>query len=260
MMTIKVGGIKKIGKNTIISEAALIDIEGDFIVGDNSYIGPGVKIICHSFKMGDYGKIHDNCLIYGYKHCKLGHNLWVGGNTIIDTIGGVDIGDNCGIGAYSQMWTHMRYGDTLEGCKWNSSAPLVVEKDVWFVGHCIVSPIVAKSRSMAMVGSVVTKNMEHNRTYGGVPATDVTDKVGSQFGDVTVEQKVSKMIDYLQESGANKDVIRIITDNNDIRDDRISYFNVTDRTYTKRLSNEEIKFINYLLPVRAKFTPLEGQK
>lgn len=55
---------------------------------------------------------------------------------------------------------------------------MVVEDGVWFVGHCLVSPIRAKARSMAMLGSVVTKDMDHNRIYAGTPAKDITDKVG----------------------------------------------------------------------------------
>ena len=253
--SMSVGGEISIGKNAVISESATINVKGDFTLGDNSYIGPGTKIICSEFAMGDYGKIHDNCLIYGYKHCNIGHNLWVGCGTIIDTIGGVDIGDNCGIGAYSQLWTHIRYGDTLEGCRWNSSNPLKVEDDVWFVGHCIISPIVAKSRSMAMAGSVVTRDMEYNKIYAGMPAKDITEKIGNQFEEVPVEEKFKKMSHYLKESGVDLSKVKIIFNDSEIEDESVSYFNVSNRTYTKRLTEDEIQFMNHLLPVKAKFVP-----
>ena len=35
-------------------------------------------------------------------------------------IGGMNIGNNCGIGAHSQLWSHIKYGDMLEGCRFLS--------------------------------------------------------------------------------------------------------------------------------------------
>tara|TARA_B110001454_G_C12304535_1_gene260954 strand:+ start:285 stop:419 length:135 start_codon:yes stop_codon:yes gene_type:complete len=43
-------------------------------------------------------------------------------------------------------------------------------------------------------------------------------------------------------------------------DSSISYFNVKDRTYTKRLTKEEISFMQYLLPEKAKFIPFKNEK
>jgi thiamine monophosphate synthase len=60
---------------------------------------------------------------------------------------------------------------------------------VWFVGHCIVSPINAKDKSMALVGSVVTKDMDENKIYAGSPAKDITEKVLPQFKKITIEEK-----------------------------------------------------------------------
>ncbi len=77
----------------------------------------------------------------------------------------------------------MRFGDPLQGCRWESSKPMVIEDDVWFVGHCLVSPIHAKAKSMAMLGSLVTKDMEANRTYAGTPAKDMTEKLGPQYSE-----------------------------------------------------------------------------
>ncbi|MCS7074344.1 MAG: hypothetical protein NZ108_07750, partial [Bacteroidia bacterium] len=179
-----------IGKGTIIEPTAVIrGLRGNaksIFIGDNCYIGHNVQIICDDFSIGDYGKIHHDCNIHGYKPCHIGHNLWMGQFSIIDSIGGVEIGNNCGIGAHSQLWSHIKYGDTLEGCRFNTERKLTVGNDVWFVGHCIVSPIQAKDKSMALVGSVVTKDMEYNTIYSGVPAKPVSDKMGYQFREVSV--------------------------------------------------------------------------
>lgn len=250
-----------IGKNTIIEPTAIIrGISGNakrIVIGDNCYIGHNVQIICDDFEIGDYSKIQHDCNIHGYLPCKIGHNLWMGQYSIIDSIGGMTIGNNCGIGAHSQLWSHIKYGDTLEGCRFLMEKPMNVGNDVWFVGHCIVSPINAADKSMAMVGSVITKDMEYNNIYAGSPAKSISDKVGFQFNEVSVEEKFQKMLAYLHEWNAACSTIKIVTNNSEMNfnDVSISYFNVDSRTYTKRGSDEEISFMKFLLPAKAKFIP-----
>jgi acetyltransferase-like isoleucine patch superfamily enzyme len=247
-----------IGKNTFIDPSVIIrGINGNskkIIIGDNTYIGKNVQIIIDELEIGDYCKIHHHTNIHGYKPCKIGHNAWIGQYCIIDSIGGVKIGNNCGVGAHSQLWSHIKYGDTLEGCRFKDEKELLIGNDVWFVGHCIVSPIVAKDKSMALVGSVITKDMEYNQIYGGSPAKNITDKIGNQFDVVDINSKFEKMNEYLNQSSIENIKIVINSDEFDFNDE-ITYFDVTTRTYTKKLTDNEIKFINYLLPDKAKFTP-----
>lgn len=250
-----------IGKNTFIEPSASIrGINGNarsFIIGDNCYIGEYVQIICDDFSLGDYSKIHHHTNIHGYLPCKIGHNAWIGQYSIIDSIGGTTIGNNCGIGAHSQLWSHIKYGDTLEGCRFLSEKPLQIGNDVWFVGHCIVSPIVAEDKSMAMVGSVITKDMKYNEIYAGSPAKSISDKIGFQFQQVSIEEKLQKMNSYLKEFGSTAK-IKIVSSINEVNfEDDISYFDVSSRRYKKVLSDEEIRFMKFLLPARAKFVPFE---
>lgn len=247
-----------IGFNTVIDSTAIIrGINGNaknISIGDNCYIGENVQIIVDEFEMGDYCKIQHHTNIHGYKKCKIGHNAWVGQYTIIDCIGGTTIGNNCGIGAHSQLWSHIKYGDTLEGCRFLSNSPLNIGDDVWFVGHCIVSPITAKNKSMALVGSVITCDMEENHVYAGSPAKDITDKIGNQFSMKTCDEKYVKMISHLKESNLQK--IKIVRSVDDFNfDDDISYFDVKTRSYTKKRTQNEITFMKYLLPDKAKFVP-----
>ena len=139
--------------------------------------------------IGDYTTIHDDPIVHGVK-TSIGHNCWFGHYTIIDSLGGdTRIGNNVGVGAHSQLWSHMKFGDILNGCLWNSSSSLVLEDDVWLVGHSIVGPIHAKEKSMVMTGSVAVKNMENNQIYAGSPAKNVSDKFGPQFEKVEHEEK-----------------------------------------------------------------------
>ena len=243
-----------LGKNVTISDSAIIrGLNGNskkIVIGDNTYIGDNVQIIIDELTIGDYCKIHHHTNIHGYKPLTIGHNAWIGQGTIIDSIGGVTIGNNCGIGAYSQLWSHIRYGDPLEGCNYESKKELIIGNDVWFVGHCIVSPIVAKDKSMALVGSVITKDMEYNHIYGGSPANDLTNKIKPQFKEITIEEKRNIINQFIIPKN-----IRIIENDDDIISDEISYFNITNRTYTKRGTDEEIVFMKQLQNKLIKFVP-----
>ncbi len=249
-----------LGKNVVIEPTARITgINGKakkIVIGDNVYIGHDVQIMCNEFSILDYSKIHHHTNLHGELPLHIGHNCWIGQYSIIDSMGGSTIGNNCGIGAHSQLWSHIRYGDTLEGCQFKSEAPLIIGDDVWFVGHCIVSPILAEDKSMALAGSVVTHNMKYNEIYAGTPAKSISDKVGMQFKPVSVEEKLVKMNAYIKEWGGPVNKIKIIheVNNKNLQDD-ISYFNVAERTYTKKQTPEEISFIKFLLPHRAKFVP-----
>jgi acetyltransferase-like isoleucine patch superfamily enzyme len=247
-----------LGKNVIISpKASIKGLNGNakkIIIGDNTYIGDDVQIIIDELSIGDYCKIHHHTNIHGYKPVKIGHNAWVGQYSIIDGVGGTTIGDNCGIGAHSQLWSHILYGDDLEGCNYNSNKNLIIGNDCWFVGHCIVSPIIAEDKSMALIGSVITKDMKKNHIYGGSPAKDLTDKLSPQFREVTIEEKYEKMMSHYKTFNSPKS-IKIILDDSEIISDEYTYFNVANRKYTKKLTDEEISFMKYLLPTKAKFTP-----
>lgn len=252
-----------LGKNTFVHPTAIIrGISGNaknICLGDNCYIGENVQIICDDFTLGDYCKIHHHTNIHGYKPCKIGHNAWVGQYTIIDSIGGTTIGNNCGIGAHSQLWSHIKFGDILEGCNFLSEKELLVGNDVWFVGHCIVSPIVAADKSMAMVGSVITKDMKFNEIYAGSPAKSISDKVGFQFNEIPIETKFEKLNKYLEEFQKQTEEtsnIKIVKTTEEINyNDDITYFDVSSRRYTKRSTEIEIAFMSFLLPAKAKFIP-----
>jgi acetyltransferase-like isoleucine patch superfamily enzyme len=253
----------KLGKNVYISPKAKIrgiNGEADTIeIGDHTFIGDDVQIICDNFSIGDYSKIHHHTNIHGYKACKIGHNAWIGQYSIIDSIGGVTIGNNCCIGANTHLWSHMKFGDTLEGCRFSHDRPLQIGNDVWFGGHCSVTPIIAEDKSMLLANSVITINMIGNHVYAGAPAIDISGKIGFQFKPITLQDKIEKMKKYLADLGGSVKNIKIVGSTKDIADDMNTYFCVEDRTYTKKSTPEEIAFMKFLLPEKGKFTPLEEE-
>jgi len=252
-----------VGLGTIIEPTAVIrGLQGKakkIHLGDHCYIGHHVQIICDDFSLGDYSKIQHNTNIHGYLPCHIGHNLWMGQYSIVDSIGGMTIGNNCGVGAHSQLWSHIKYGDTLEGCRFLSEKEMKIGNDVWFVGHCIVSPIHAEDKSMALAGSVVTKDMLYNQIYSGSPAVSISHKIGYQFEEKSTEQKFEQLCSIFDQfkikSKLSNPPVKIVMNKEEILDDENSYFVLADRAYTKFNRPEEIAFMKYLLPDKAKFIP-----
>lgn len=228
------------------------------IIGDGVFIGNNVQLESTEIKLGDYTMLRDDVIMNGGGKGHLGSCCWIGEKVILNTTGDLFMGNGVGVGTGSQLWTHIRFGDTLQGCNWYSDKPLVIEDDVWFVGHCLVSPIHAKKKSMAMLGSVVTKDMEENHIYAGTPAKDITDKIGYQYKEVSVNEKFEvmqkKLDDFYRRYPDYPKTIVIVknTPKKKMKDKTV--FNVSNRTYTKRLTEEEIEFMKFLL-VPIKFYP-----
>lgn len=255
----KIGHKVTLGKNIIIGPNCRT-----MEIGFGSFIGDDVYIDVPNLRIGEYCTIHKNTTLHGYKDMTIGHNCWIGQNCVIDSIAGTIIGNNVGIGTYSQLWTHMKFGDCLEGCRWKSDKPLVIEDDCWFVGHCIVSPIVAHKKSMLLVGGVITKDMQENHVYGGTPAIDLTEKLGMQFDKKDVKHKRRDFIqlyhDFLEKNQiANNDFEIIIKDTIDekekIEEGKTIFF-LKERIYKPTYSEIEYRFMKFLLYDKAKFIPI----
>ena len=89
---------------------------------------------------------------------------------------------------------------------------------------------------------------------------DLTAKLGKQFGPISVEKKLMLMQEQLDlffsnNLGLDKQRIKVTTKDID-ESDETTYFNVLNRTYTKRRSREEVLFMKHLLPIY-KFIPRE---
>jgi acetyltransferase-like isoleucine patch superfamily enzyme len=224
------------------------------VIGDNVFIGQGTRAFVDELELGDYVTLHNHAFIAGDLPCRIGHCSWFGQHTILNSTGGLTIGNGVGIGAYSQLWTHIRHGDVLQGCRFNSTKAMVIEDDVWFVGHCIVSPIVAKRRSMALVGAVVTRDMEDNHVYAGVPASDVTAKVGPQFAEVALGDKLAtmrqKLDHFYAEQAASARTLAIAGSPDEagaLERKELTAFDVSSRSYNRRRTEQEFAFMKFLL-------------
>lgn len=242
----------KIGENVWLSPNLQIGLPGKrvelFETGDNVVIHEGI-VAPRRFKCGDYVTIHEGVWAYGRNDIVIGHNAWFGKRCTLDAEGGFRVGNGFGAGQDSHMWSHIRHGDTLAGCRYLSFGKFIADDDVWLVGRCTSAPAHHGTRSVAMVESNLTKGMEPNTVWGGNPAKDLTDKLGRPYLYRDIVERMEAFNDRVQ---------LFLADNPDVDEFDLlpvqSTFDVGNRTYHKTGSVLEERFMRYLLP-EAKFVP-----
>jgi acetyltransferase-like isoleucine patch superfamily enzyme len=233
-----------IGHGVVVESGAVI--KGKRVVlGDFCYVGNGVKVLVDDFELGDYSKLHAYSFCHGDQPMRIGRCCWIGGNVVLDSLGGLEIGDGVGIGAGSQLWTHIRFGDVVQGCRFDSRKKMIVGDDAWLVGHCLVSPVTIGARSMALLGSVVTRDMLADHIYAGSPAVDVTDKVGGpQFLPLSRAGKEDRLQQIVDEFERRHPDFK----------GQAPEMDVERRTYKRTYSKAEVTFFKENVPL-VKFYP-----
>lgn len=237
----------KIGKRTLISRNLQIGLPDkpvdQFIVGDGCRLFAGI-IAPRNFVCGDYVTIHKGVWAYGRNNIVIGHNAWFGMRCTLDAEGGFRVGNGFGAGQDTHLWSHIRHGDISMGCQYLSFGQFEAGDDVWFVGRCTSSPAYHSPFSVALTESNVTKGMEYNHVYGGNPAKDLTDRIGSPYKFPEMEERAKifhrkmqdfPMIDKLKAEDLDK-------------------FNPKERTYEKDGTFLQHSIMRFLLP-EIKFVP-----
>jgi acetyltransferase-like isoleucine patch superfamily enzyme len=252
-----------IGRNTKFGRNVVFNCK-KVRIGDGVVFFNNIEINAEVFEIGDYGIVYHDSYVSGNGALRIGHNFWLGNTSIIDSLGGTRIGNNVGIGAHSQLWTHMIFGDVLFGSRFHSVKSLEIGDDVWLVGHCLVSPVTIGPRSLALLGSTITRDIEPDKVYGGVPAIDMTSVLGKPFQINPVEERMhllEKRLDAFARQSGISDIyahVRIVVDANEtVRTENVTVFNVANRTYAKCGTALEHRLIWFLLPT-AKFLPVNA--
>ncbi|HEY5984209.1 MAG TPA: hypothetical protein VIU38_12130 [Anaerolineales bacterium] len=230
-------------------------------IGDGVVIQDDVRVEVTDFELGDFGTIYFGCFFPGPGKVKIGHNFWLGNNSIVDGQAETTIGNNVGVGAHSQLWTHMRFGDVVAGCRFDSQKPLNIGDDVWLVGHNLISPVSIGDRSLAMLGSLIVKDIEPDRIVAGSPASDQTGKFGPQFVETPPGKRIEQvrgMIEVFAERFAISNIwqaVEVAESFPPARRPGTTYIDVVGRKYTKTGSLFELLLMRSLLP-KAKYIPV----
>lgn len=256
-----------------------------FIMGDESVIGFNSQVMVPQFVMGDYTKIFNSSLCSGYKPLTLGHNCWVGQSSILNSAETLTIGNNVRMGSV-QIWTHVASGELLEGCKFYSEKPVVIEDNVWLMGfgHTVSPGVTIRRNTIVMSGSVVSKSTEAFHTYSGVPARDVTENLNG-WNKPTLEEKFYMLKGFVQEflkdhpeyinrvqcfEGQGTDDLKVALksdkptliffkeiENMEILAESLhSVFDLKTKKYVKRRTDIEVDWMKFSISYRARFIPI----
>ena len=273
-----------IGNNVVFEKIQKEHEQGIFKFGDYCSIHDGCRFFVSNaeFNVGDYGTIHNNTFLTGYKTCEIGHNFWLGQNSILNATDNLKIGNNCGIGAYSKIWTHAAFGELLLGSRIavglhdfkSKSGAINIGDDFWGIGSITISPgVTIGNKVIALTNSLIIKDIPDNSIVGGTPAKPISiDDDFRAYVDLTEHEKYFLMKEFAQNFskikkikivsddklkkiilGDNEVVIRCISESDE--DMNTSYFDFIKRTYTKKHNFLEREFMKFVLDYKARFVP-----
>lgn len=272
-------GLHNTGLDYTDFESFKTDNPGPVKIGDCNRFEPGVRILVPEagVTIGDWNVFHRNILMMGEIH--IGHNCWVGQNALLDGAGILYIRNGVRIGMNSHIWTHVASGELIEGSLLFDQDSTYLQNDVWLVGgfHIIAPGVTMAPKSLCLSGSVLTKNTGPKEVWAGVPAkltsiqawteVEIGDKMemmlawASQFVD---EQNLDFHYKRNEKNGRIEELILSdphqrdnISINYYMPGDELhtTYFVLVDKTYTKRLSVLERRFIRFLSDHKARFVP-----
>lgn len=173
------------GKNVTIDTGTVLEGCSFISIGDNVHIDKNCLISTANKLQGKiFERIHDKWQI-SKPNVVIGNNVHLVQNCIIMGYGGVRIGDNCTMSAYSKIYSLSNLPNDPDNpsqvvsiMPYNQApfilAPVVLEQNVWLGINCIVMPGTRiKQNSFAVSNSLLMGEYEENAHLAGQPAVKV---------------------------------------------------------------------------------------
>jgi acetyltransferase-like isoleucine patch superfamily enzyme len=267
---VKIGSYNHIGRNVIIMSK---NNESQISIGDNNTINDNVRIIISDghFEMGDWNIIHNDTLLLSTAYLRIKNNVWIGQNSVLDGTGGLIIKNGVRIGMQSQIWSHAKTAEEIEGCILNVAQPTIIEDEVWIQGNSLIgSGISIGHRSIGLLGSVLHQSIGPNKVFKGNPAKEV--KGLKMYRKVSETKKMRLMSNWSSEFKTmycpdleiidrdnqinlshNSDKIIISLNEPPKIIANITYFIISGKKFIKTNSLLERRFYQFLFSNKARF-------
>lgn len=267
---VKIGSYNHIGRNVIIMSK---NKDSQISIGDNNTINDNVRIIINDghFEMGDWNIIHNDTLLLSKAYLRIKNNVWIGQNSVIDGTGGLTIKNGVRIGMQSQIWSHAKTAEEIEGCILNVAQPTIIEDEVWIQGNSLIgSGIIIGYRSIGLLGSVLHQSIGSNKVFKGNPAKEV--KGLKMYRKVSETKKMRLMMNWSTDfktmhcpdleivdrdnqinlaHNSDKIIISLHEPPNIIAN--ITYFIISGKKFIKTNSLLERRFYQFLFSNKARF-------
>lgn len=176
---LKVGNNAKLERNSTI----LIGSQKSLQIGDNFVLGHGVRLfIQNNWEFHDNTSIHSLCSIFSREPGLFGkfvmhNNSHIGDNCIIDLSDDIIIEENVAIGPNCTFYTHDHEYHELDKAAWSGktyTGKIVIGRNSWIGSNVTILPgVTIGNHVVVAAGSVVTKNLEGNSVYAGIPAKKI---------------------------------------------------------------------------------------
>lgn len=176
------GAILNIGHNAKLEREStiLIGSKQRLITGDNFVLGHGARLyIQNDWEFHNNTSIQSFCSIFSREPDLFGkliihNNSHIADNCILDLSDDIIIEENVAIGPNCTFYTHDHEYHDLNKAAWDGTtytAKVVIGKDSWIGSNVTILPgVTIGSHVVVAAGSVVTKDLEANSVYAGVPA------------------------------------------------------------------------------------------
>jgi len=153
------------------------------IFGDNCWIMKNTIIRTEAeFEIGNDVAIATNCAIFsregGYQgKLKIGDGTHIGDYTIIDMADNLTVEKEIAIGPNCTIYTHDHNYEVEDKAAWKGGVvpkPITIKKGAWVGSSVTLLPgIEIGEKSVVAANAVVTKNVDANCIYGGIPAKKI---------------------------------------------------------------------------------------
>ncbi|MBI2145804.1 hypothetical protein HYU22_00510 [Candidatus Woesearchaeota archaeon] len=155
-------------------------------IGVGAHIYGDSEIYALNVIFGNFLRMNSRVKIDGYKDFKAGHNVWVGSDTTLNATGGLEIGNNTGIGEKCLIWSHGYWSDLLEGSNIFTIKKTTIGDECWVAAGTSITPGVKVANRVLMLpeSNVVKSIEEENVVVGGNPAKKIQKIVGGQTIDL----------------------------------------------------------------------------
>ena len=191
----------QVGKRVLLGKVYWRINPSNISIGDGVVIKEGVRFEnLDSVQIRDYVKIHEEVHAQATKNkaakLTIGYNSWIGEKTIVNCSRDIVIGNDVGIGAYSQLWTHGYFPSIADGYPYKYGM-ITIKDGVWLPPSCIVLPDVEiGEHAIVGTGSVITKNIPPRVFATGVPCNVVIRNEENYRSILKPSEKIDLVIDY----------------------------------------------------------------
>lgn len=189
------GGRIVLGDGTKVGCNVELNVTEDLLVGKHSIIGDGTTIAGRRVRLGreffanHHAEIGGGSCFEGTSSLATGRWVHLGSYSMINTAMPVAIGDEVGLGRFTNLYTHGAYLSLADGFPVDF-APITLGSRVWLPSATVNPGVTIGDDVVVGVGSLVTKDLPSRCLAVGVPARVVKEDYPPRPTDEVVRRRV----------------------------------------------------------------------